>query len=172
MNPQRESWQELRDRRNLEPGAAEAYEQVRIEHGAEPGRVRAILLTPGGHLLTIKRVRPGQAPYWVFPGGGIEPGDASPEDALLREVREELGGSAVIESIFYLDPRGEYFYLARIDAWDPALRTGPEFADPGRGEYIIEEIPIDRLAEIDLKPEEVAKRLISSGKVHRPAAGS
>ncbi|WP_066361102.1 NUDIX hydrolase [Herbidospora mongoliensis] len=124
------------------------------------GRVRAVLFTPSGHLLTIKRVRPGLAPYWVFPGGGIEPDDAGLEDALLREVREELGGTAVIDSIFHVDPEGAYFFLARIDTWDPALRTGPEFADPARGEYIIEEIPIDRLAEIDLRPEDV-KLLVS-----------
>ncbi|WP_198168382.1 NUDIX hydrolase [Herbidospora yilanensis] len=120
--------------------------------------MRAILRTPGGHLLTIKRVRPGRAPYWVLPGGGVEPGDGSLEEALLREVREELGGAAVIDSLFHVADR-EHFYLGRIHAWDPTLRTGPEFADPARGEYLVEEIPVSRLAEIDLKPEAVARLL-------------
>jgi hypothetical protein len=31
-------------------------------------RVRALLITPDDDLLTIKRVRPGQGPYWVLPG--------------------------------------------------------------------------------------------------------
>ncbi|WP_328794509.1 NUDIX domain-containing protein [Herbidospora solisilvae] len=120
--------------------------------------MRAILRTPGGHLLTIKRVRPGRAPYWVLPGGGVEPEDRSLEETLLREVREELGGDAVIDSLFHVAD-GQYFYLGRIHAWDPALRTGPEFSDPARGEYLVEEIPLSRLAEIDLKPEVVAELL-------------
>lgn len=38
-------------------------------------RVRALLITPAGDLLTIWRVRPGQDPYWVLPGGGVDAGE-------------------------------------------------------------------------------------------------
>jgi protein-L-isoaspartate(D-aspartate) O-methyltransferase len=38
-------------------------------------RVRGLLITPDGDLLTIQRIRPGQAPYWVLPGGGVEDGE-------------------------------------------------------------------------------------------------
>jgi ADP-ribose pyrophosphatase YjhB (NUDIX family) len=38
-------------------------------------RARALLITPDGDLLTIQRVRPGQDPYWVLPGGGVEDGE-------------------------------------------------------------------------------------------------
>lgn len=38
-------------------------------------RVRALLVTPDHDLLAIKRIRPGQAPYWVLPGGGVEVGE-------------------------------------------------------------------------------------------------
>ena len=125
-------------------------------------RVRGILITPKGGLLTIKRVRPGVKPYWVLPGGGVEPGDASLEGALAREIREELAGDAVVHSLVHIEHQGDerqYFYLARIAHWDTDRRTGPEFTDPARGEYIVEPIPLttEDLARITLVPASIAK---------------
>jgi 8-oxo-dGTP pyrophosphatase MutT (NUDIX family) len=52
--------------------------------------VRAILLTPEREVLLIRIRLPGVAPFWVAPGGGIEP-DETPADALRRELSEEVG---------------------------------------------------------------------------------
>ena len=54
-------------------------------------RVRALLITPVGDLLTVRRVSPGQDPYWVLPGGGVEAGEDL-ESALARELHEEIAG--------------------------------------------------------------------------------
>ncbi|WP_326820797.1 NUDIX hydrolase [Streptosporangium sp. NBC_01756] len=126
-------------------------------------RVRAILITPGGNLLTIKRVRPGMEPYWVLPGGGVEQDDASLETALHREIHEELAGTATIHSLLHTlegDDR-QHIFLARIHTWDVSRRRGPEFADPVRGAYIVEEVPLtpEALAQIALKPATVAELL-------------
>jgi len=53
--------------------------------------VRAILLTPSRDVL-LMRFRPpnGDAPFWITPGGGMEPGE-TPEACLRRELSEELG---------------------------------------------------------------------------------
>lgn len=51
---------------------------------------RGILIDGQAHLVLIKRTRPGEAPYWTAPGGGVDPTDASPADALQRELKEEL----------------------------------------------------------------------------------
>ncbi|MDX6313757.1 MAG: hypothetical protein QOF44_3221, partial [Streptomyces sp.] len=51
---------------------------------------RAILLD-GDSLVLIKRTKPGLSPYWITPGGGVDPGDATIVDALHRELDEELG---------------------------------------------------------------------------------
>ncbi|MBA0052862.1 NUDIX hydrolase [Streptomyces sp. AJS327] len=59
---------------------------------------RAILLDgdPGEarppRMILIKRTKPGREPYWITPGGGVEPGvDRTVIEALHREVDEELG---------------------------------------------------------------------------------
>ncbi|GAB2468694.1 hypothetical protein GCM10027187_41110 [Streptosporangium sandarakinum] len=130
---------------------------------AQPARVRGVLITPTAHLLTIKRVRAGMAPYWVLPGGGVEDGDASLEAALHREIHEELAGEATIHSLIHIaegDDR-QHVFLARLHSWDPARRSGPEFTDPARGEYIIEEVPLTAagLARINLVPVSIAQLL-------------
>jgi ADP-ribose pyrophosphatase YjhB (NUDIX family) len=61
-------------------------------------RVRVLLITPDDDLLTIKRVRTGQDPYWVLPGGGVEAGEDL-ETALARKLREELAAIADVHSL-------------------------------------------------------------------------
>jgi myo-inositol-1(or 4)-monophosphatase len=124
-------------------------------------RVRAILITPAGRMLAIKRARPGQKPYWVLPGGHVDAEDAGLEEALCRELAEELAGQPSVASLLHVLERAEerqYFYLGRISHWSFSDKTGPEFTEPGRGEYLLEEIPLtsDVIDDLDLKPAEIA----------------
>ena len=105
-----------------------------------------MLVTPDHDLLTIKRIRPGQDPYWVLPGGGVEAGE-DPEAVLARELREEIAATADVHSLLYVLKRGrerQYFYLARVYSWsaNPGDRTGPEFADPASGEFRLQAMPL------------------------------
>ncbi|MFE1774318.1 NUDIX domain-containing protein [Streptomyces sp. NPDC059008] len=131
-------------------------------------RVRAVLITPDDTMLLMKRIRPGIAPYWVIIGGGVEDSDASREDALLREIREEIAAEAEIVCLLHQleNPKGEveYFYLARVSTWNFADRTGLEFQRDDRGEYILEEIPLTAkaIAEVNLLPEQISDVLRES----------
>jgi 8-oxo-dGTP pyrophosphatase MutT (NUDIX family) len=124
---------------------------------------RAILLddtTRPEHLIVIKRVKPGEEPYWITPGGGVEPADATVLDALHREVHEELGAKVtdVVPAFVDTVPFGggckvQHFFVCRLAAMDPAQRHGPEVAHP-RGTYEIVRLPFTPrgLAAVNLVP--------------------
>ena len=52
-------------------------------------RVVAALIFHEGKLFATQRGYGAWRDYWEFPGGKIEPGE-TPEEALVREIREEL----------------------------------------------------------------------------------
>jgi ADP-ribose pyrophosphatase YjhB (NUDIX family) len=135
-------------------------------------RVRALLVTPDGNLLTIRRERPGQSAYWVLPGGGTENGETL-EAALTRELREELAATADIHSLVHIvqrDSERQYIYLARARTWSASAadRTGPEFTDPARGQYHLQPVPLtaSALSEITLKPDALASFLLGHLRNH------
>ena len=100
--------------------------------GAFIGAKVAIL--HGGGVVTILRDDlPGLdwAGYWDLPGGGREGGE-TPEDCVLREVREELGLMLVPEALgwgqAFEGPRGVgWFFVAELARFDArAVRFGGE----------------------------------------------
>ncbi|MDF4251669.1 NUDIX hydrolase [Streptomyces sp. WMMB303] len=129
-----------------------------VERPVVKRTARAILLAAGEgpaptvELILIKRTKPGQEPYWITPGGGVEPGvDRTVEDALHREVAEELGGAITDVVPAFVDtvsdpaetPGGvkvQHFFVCRLVSLDPRLRHGPEVEEP-QGEYEIVRLP-------------------------------
>jgi ADP-ribose pyrophosphatase YjhB (NUDIX family) len=128
---------------------------------------RAVLID-GTDLLLIERTRPGQAPYKVAIGGGIEPQDASVEDALRREVLEEIGAQIddVTQVLVIQDPvEGgiaiQHICLARLAPVDFVEPTGEELNTPDRGGYELVRVPFtaEALRGIGLKPAALAEYL-------------
>ena len=54
----------------------------------------------GKELFTTQRGHGEYKDYWEFPGGKIEPGE-TPEEALVREIREELGIGIGVDEFFH-----------------------------------------------------------------------
>ncbi|MER5883448.1 (deoxy)nucleoside triphosphate pyrophosphohydrolase [Streptomyces sp. NPDC001941] len=82
-----------------------------------------------GRLLAARRTAPPElAGRWELPGGKVEPGE-SPEQALVRELREELGVEAAPEERVPGEwPVGKGYvlraWLTRLVAGEPAPLEG------------------------------------------------
>ncbi|OEU96145.1 NUDIX domain-containing protein [Streptomyces oceani] len=141
---------------------------------------RAILLD-GRDMILIKRTKPGQQPYWITPGGGVEPEiDTSVVAALHREVSEELGAKVTDVVPAFVDtvphpltddspalsepsPQGvkvQHFFVCRLAFMDPTRRHGPEVEEPC-GEYEIVRIPFSRagVASVEVVPPSLREYL-------------
>ncbi|MBH1933223.1 NUDIX hydrolase [Streptomyces sp. AV19] len=142
---------------------------------------RAILLAgePGSDeldMILIKRTKPGQAPYWITPGGGVEPEDETVVAALHREVDEELGGKVVdvvpafVDTVPHsplphcLDGMGgtpiaahgvkvQHFFVCRLASMDLSRRHGPEVDEP-LGTYDVVRVPFtpEGIASVEVVP--------------------
>jgi 8-oxo-dGTP pyrophosphatase MutT (NUDIX family) len=126
---------------------------------------RAILLDDDD-LVLIKRTKPGIDPYWVTPGGGVEPEDATVIDALHREVDEELGAKIMdvvpcfVDTVEHIGEDGgatgvkvQHFFVCRLESMDASRRHGPEVEQPC-GTYEIVRVPFTRvgIASVHLVP--------------------
>lgn len=131
---------------------------------------RAILLDgdTDPRMILIKRTKPGQQPYWITPGGGVEPEDTSVVEALHREVDEELGAKvtdvvpAFVDTVPHSEgdaPDGavgvkvQHFFVCRLASMDLSRRHGPEVDEPC-GEYEVVRIPFTRegIASVGMVP--------------------
>lgn len=104
-------------------------------------RVVGAAIVEGGRCLVARRgLGMALAGYWEFPGGKVEPGE-SPEVALVREIREEMGigievgawlgrGEAVVGSRRILL---DVYLATRIDG-EPRLNEHSEMRWIGAGE--------------------------------------
>ena len=123
-------------------------------------RVAGVIIKDG-KILLMRRVKNGEE-YFVFPGGGVEE-DESLEEALEREIKEELGLDIKnYKKIFEVENRGvkEVYYLIFNFSGAPQL-GGPEKERMNESnQYYLEWLELVKAAELkNLFPREAVEKL-------------
>ena len=130
-------------------------------------RVGAVVAR-GGALLLVRHQKPDRFPYWVLPGGRLEPGETIPECA-EREVEEETGLAVRFSGVLYVgeflrDGRHTVDVIARVEddgGGEARLGSDPE-VEPGSEPTLMELrwVGLGELSGIDLLPSSVKERLL------------
>lgn len=90
------------------------------DDGLDFGIRVGVLVESGGEFLLARHEKPGRKPYWVLPGGRLEPQETIPECA-VRELREETGLESRFAGILYVSE----FLTGRRHTVDITARVEP-----------------------------------------------
>jgi 8-oxo-dGTP diphosphatase len=121
----------------------------------------AVFIIEQDKILLLYRNKNGKE-YYVVPGGGVESGE-TPEQAAMRELKEETGLDVVLgEKIgeFEDDFNHQFFYIAESWSGSPVLGGEELERQSPTNTYRLEWVLIEKLSEIDLREE--ARRILLS----------
>jgi 8-oxo-dGTP diphosphatase len=139
-------------------------------------RVGAVLERDGA-LLLARHEKPGREPYWVLPGGRLEPGETIPECA-VREVAEETGLTGNFLGVLYLseflrEGRHTLDVTARVAAGgEVSLGHDPEV--PEGSEPTLRElrwVPFEELRDVEMLPTHLRDRIDEDARRGWPSSG-
>lgn len=130
-------------------------------------RIRAAaILIHNNSLALMERHRDGLH-YFSFPGGGVDDGE-TPEQAVVRETREELGVDVrvarLVAEVWFRGDR-QFFFLVEQTGGTFGSGAGEEFAsglDPARGSYEPVWMPLERVPVENVLPRPVAALVAES----------
>ena len=110
------------------------------------------VITKDGRVLAAQRGPQGQLPgLWEFPGGKIEVGE-SPQDALTREIEEELGCRVVVGDVVTTTTHVYEFAVVTLSTFYCTLLTGqPE----SREHSSLRWLAVDELDDVEWAPADI-----------------
>ena len=138
-------------------------------------RVGAVVERDGA-LLLVRHDKPDREPYWVLPGGRLEPGETIPECA-ERELLEETGLTGRFVNVLYVseflaENRHTVDVTVWVEAQDGEAQLGSDPESEEGSEPTLKElrwVESGDLEEIPLLPDWVKERLLEDAARGWPA---
>ena len=133
----------------------------------------AAILIQNDSLALIERHRDGLH-YFSFPGGGVDAGE-TPEQAVVREVREELGVDVRVLRLaakVWFRGNPQFFFLVEQVGGEFGTGTGDEYAsdhDPARGSYEPVLLSLADVTANNILPQPIAALVVASHPEAWPA---
>lgn len=123
--------------------------------------VAGLIVRDGLVLITQRRADQALPLQWEFPGGKVEPGE-SPLDAMVRELREEIGVTVQVgriwDVLFHAYPTFDLVMLVYTCSLVEGEPRAVEVAD-------VQWVPPAKLPEWDILPADkpLVERLVAEG---------
>ncbi len=123
----------------------------------------AILLLQDDKIALIERHRQGLH-YFSFPGGHVDEGE-TPEQAAIRETKEELGLDVTLKKLVARmgwQGKLQYYYLVEATGGTFGTGTGEEMRHPKpeKGTYSPTWMPVSQLLAQPVKPPQMAELVV------------
>ena len=114
-------------------------------------RVSAAVIIDGNRVLAAERGYGEYRGYWEFPGGKREPGETG-EDAIVREIREELGAVIAVDGFIGTIEHSYHDFHLVMDCYIAHIQKG---AIEAKEHMALRWLSLDELDSVSWLPADI-----------------